>query len=142
MFGCAVGREEYCKKISVACVGSARRVWTTLALPQLKAACAFRVYTALAPGCSAGCCPKWALRFMHFSGLSRSGSGSQVLHKGTDSVGRAFCALYRSEGSGDQVIGECTAPRGLCVLTPSRVPATRFPGCATRVLSQVSPLGS
>ena len=34
---------------------------------------------------------------MHFPGLSRSGSGSPVLHKGTDSVGLAFCALPRSK---------------------------------------------
>ena len=35
--------------------------------------------------------------FMHFSGPSHLGSGSQVLHKGTNSVGHAFCALPRSE---------------------------------------------
>ena len=32
-----------------------------------------------------------ALNCMHFPGLSRSGSGSRVLHKGADSVGPAFC---------------------------------------------------
>ena len=35
-------------------MGSARSVWTTLGLPQLKAACASWVSTAQAPGCSAG----------------------------------------------------------------------------------------
>ena len=44
-----------------------------------------------------GCCPKWALHFVHFPGVSCSGSGSRVLCKGTDLVGRAFCALSRSE---------------------------------------------
>ena len=44
-----------------------------------------------------GHCPKQALGFMHFPGLSCSGSGSQVLHRSTDSVGRAFCALPWSE---------------------------------------------
>ena len=44
-----------------------------------------------------GCCPKWALHFQHFPGLSCSGSGSRVLHKCTDSVGHAFCAFPRSE---------------------------------------------
>ena len=34
--------------------------------------------------------------FMHFRGLSCSGSGSQVVYKGTDSVGHAFCPLPRS----------------------------------------------
>ena len=42
-------------------------------------------------------CPKLALRFMHFPGLSCSGSGSWVLHKGTDSLGHVFCALPRSQ---------------------------------------------
>ena len=40
-----------------------------------------------------GNCPKWALSFVHFPGLSCSGSGSQVLHKGTDLGGLVFCAL-------------------------------------------------
>ena len=41
--------------------------------------------------------PKWVLGCVHFPGLSCSGSGSRVLHKGTDLVGHAFCALPRSE---------------------------------------------
>ena len=44
-----------------------------------------------------GNCLKLALGYMHFPGLSHSCSGSQVLHKGTDLVGPAFCALPRSE---------------------------------------------
>ena len=76
--------------------------------------CASPVYTAQAPGCSAGklskagpCvlppstllrlqvalqgnCLKRGLVFADFRGLSRSGSGSQVLHKGRDLVGPAF----------------------------------------------------
>ena len=32
LFSCIVGREEPCKHISLACVGSARNVWTTLGL--------------------------------------------------------------------------------------------------------------
>ena len=42
-----------------------------------------------------GSCPKQALNFVHFPGLSYSSSGSQVLHKGTDMVGHVFCALPR-----------------------------------------------
>ena len=60
-------------------------------------ACAFPIYTAQAPGCSAGELSKvgpglhalpWSkpLRF-RFSGI----------HKGADSVGPAFCALPRSK---------------------------------------------
>ena len=59
--------------------------------------CAFPVYTVQTPGYSARNCLRWALGCMHFPGLSRSGSGSQVLPKGADLVGAAFCALPRSE---------------------------------------------
>ena len=59
--------------------------------------CAFPVYTAQAPGCSAWNCLRWALGCVHFPGLSRSSSDSRVLHKDTDSVGPEFCALPRSE---------------------------------------------
>ena len=44
-----------------------------------------------------GYCLRWALGCVHFPGLSHSGSSRQVLHKGTDSVGHAFCALPRSK---------------------------------------------
>jgi len=37
MFSRAVGREEYCKQISLACVGSARSVSAALGLPLLMA---------------------------------------------------------------------------------------------------------
>ena len=37
LFSCAVGREEHCKQISLACVGSARSVSATLGLPPLTA---------------------------------------------------------------------------------------------------------
>ena len=59
--------------------------------------CAFPIYTAQAQGALQGHCPKWALHFVHFPGLSYSGSGSQILCKGTDLVGHAFCALSRHE---------------------------------------------
>ena len=59
--------------------------------------CAFPFYTAQALGCSARNYLRQALGCMHFPGLSHSDSGSWVLHKGTDMVGPAFCALPRSE---------------------------------------------
>ena len=46
-------------------------------------------------GALQGHCPKRALSFVHFPGLSHS--GSQVIRKSTDSVGCAFCALPSSE---------------------------------------------
>ena len=48
-------------------------------------------------GALQGNSPKQALCCVHFPGLSFSGSGSWVLHKGTHSTGPAFCALPRSE---------------------------------------------
>ena len=85
------------KKKSLACVGSAHSVWITLGLPPITA-CVLSQSTLLRLQVALqGNCPKRALGFMHFPGLSRSGSGSQVLHKGTDSVGPVFCALPRSE---------------------------------------------
>ena len=58
--------------------------------------CAFPVYTQ-APGCSAGQLSKVGPGLHSLSSLSHSCSSSQVLHKGTDSVGPAFCALPRPE---------------------------------------------
>ena len=89
-------------------------------------------------------CPKWALGFVHFPGLSCSGSGSWVLHKGADSVERAFCAFPGPSTSSNQVLGKLTVLGRLCVSITSLVPDTWSPGCATRVPSQVccvSPLG-
>ena len=92
-----MGREEHCKQISLACVGSACSVWATLGLPLLMMcvlswSTLLKLQVALQENFL-----KWALGCVHFPGLSRSGWGSRVLHKGTDSVGPAFCALPRSE---------------------------------------------
>ena len=56
-------------------------------------------------------CLRRALGCVHFPGLSRSGSGSQVLHKGADLIGPAFCALPHPSSSGDQVLGEHSHPQ-------------------------------
>ena len=93
LFSRALGREEHCKQISLACVHSDS---ATLDLPSLMV-CAFPVYTPQTLGCSAGNCLQRALGCMHFPGVSHSGSDSLVLHNGTDLVGPAFCACPRSE---------------------------------------------
>ena len=133
--------------ISLACVGCAHRVWTTLGFPQLMAcglswSTLFRLQVAVL-----GNCPMWALGCVHLPDLSHSGSGFPVLHKGTNSVGPAFCAPPGPSSSGDWMLGECTLPRwvqgGPSYLLP--VPAARFPGCAVGAPShmcRVSPLGS
>ena len=81
------------------------RVWGVLALfqprwicPCSQCVCSPSVHclgSSQALSCSAGNCLMWALCFVHSPGLSRS--GSQVLHKGADLVGHAFCARPRSE---------------------------------------------
>ena len=88
-----MGREEHCKLISLACVGSSPRVWATLGLPLLMV-CVLSPSTLLRLQVALqGDCLKQALGCVHIPGLSHSGSGSRVLHKGTDSVGAVFCAL-------------------------------------------------
>ena len=125
-----MGREEHCKYHW--------RVWGVLAVSQPHCVCPcswsvlsqstlLRLQVALQ-----GNCLKWALGCMHFSGLSCSSSGCQVLHKGAHSIGPAFCDLPRSKQLRQQVFGERTLPRN-----GVSVPATRFPGCAAGAPSQV-----
>ena len=78
-------------------MGSACTVWATLGLPLLTTSvlswsALLRLQVSLQKNC-----PKQALRFMHFPGLSCSGSGSWVLCKGTDLIGQEFYALPRSK---------------------------------------------
>ena len=110
------------------------RVWGVLAVsrphfPPAHGVCAFMVCTCQALGCSAENCLRRALGFMHFSGLSRSGSGSRVLHKDTDSVGPEFVPFPGPSRSGDQMGGEHSIPQvGGCVLSPSRSQLLSFLG--------------
>ena len=83
-------REEHCKQISLVYVGSARSVWATLGLPPFTAcvlsqSILLRLQVALQENCL-----KQVLGCVYFPGLRHSGSGSRVLHKGTDSVRPAF----------------------------------------------------
>ena len=92
-----MGKEEQYKQISLECVGSTRSVLVSLGLPLLMACVLFqstllRLQVALQWNCL-----KQAVGCVHFSGLSHSGSGSWVLHKGADSVGPAICALPRNK---------------------------------------------
>ena len=64
-----------------------------------------------------------ALSCVHFPGLSRSGSGSWILHKGADLVGPVFCAFPCPRSSGSQELEELTLLR--CSLTyPLPIPAS------------------
>ena len=92
-----MGREEHCKQISLACVRSALSVSVTLGLPPLMVCVPSQTTLLRLQVTLQGNYLKQALGCVHFSDPSLSGSGSQVLHKGTDMVGPAFCALPRSE---------------------------------------------
>ena len=59
---------------------------------------AHSIYTSQALSCSARNCLRWALGFVHFPGLSCSGSGSRVL------LGWAYI-LYPSQVLAAQVTG-------------------------------------
>ena len=142
MFSCVVGREEHCKQISLSCVGSAPSVWTHWVCHSSQQHVLYRSRLLRLQGALQGHCPKWALCFMHFPGLSCSGSGSWVVHKGTDLVGHAVVPVPGPTHPSDH---ESTVPGELFVLITSLVPDTWFPGCTARALSQeccVSPLGS
>ena len=129
------------------------RVWRVLAVygphlvcPSSLRVCAFLVYTAEAPGCSAGdlskggavfcALPRSKLLRFRFLGYSTKAQTQLVV---------CFIPFPGPSLSHVQVLGKRTVPGGPCVLITSLVPATRFPGCAMRALSQVfcvSPLGS
>ena len=91
-------------------MGSAHSVWAAL-LPPLTACVLSRSTLLRLQVALQGSCLKRALGCVHFPGLSHSGSGSQVLHKGTDSVGPGFVPFPGPSSSGDQVLGERTLPR-------------------------------
>ena len=92
-----MGKEGYCKQISLVCVGSAHSVSATLVLPPLTA-CVLSQSTLLRLQVALqGNFLRLALGCVEFPGLSHSGSASCVLQKGVDSIGPVFCALPRSE---------------------------------------------
>ena len=120
MFSRAMGREGRCKRITLA---HACSVSATLGLPPLT------VHTAQALGCSAGNCLRPALGCMHLPGLSCSGSGSQAVLRGADSLGPASCALPGPSSSG---VWRARSLR----LIASPVPAAQFSGCTAGAPSQ------
>ena len=102
----AVGREEHCKQISLACVWSARSILATPGLYSLMVcvlshSTLLRLQVALQ-----GNCLKRTLSCMHFPGLSHSGTGSCVPHRGL-----RFVPFPGPRSSSDQVLGERALPR-------------------------------
>ena len=86
-------------------------------------------HTAQALGCSSGNHLRPALGCMHLPGLSRSGSGTQVVLRGADLVGPAFCGLPMSSTSG------VWRARSLWLIARP-VPAARLSGCTAGAPSQ------
>ena len=139
------GIEEYCKQISLACVGSAHSVWATLGLPLLTV-CVFSQSTLLR-------------LHVALQELSKAGPALRALPRskplsfrflGTPQRYRLCwaCILCPSQVRAAQVtrcLASSVSPGGARRLITSSVPVTQFPGCTAGALSQVchvSPLGS
>ena len=120
MFSHIVDREGCCRQKTLTC---APGVSATLGLPLLTA------HSAQALGCSTGNHLRLALGCMNLPSLSCSGSGTQVVLRGADSVGPAFCALPRSE----QLGGLASAVAATYRLSR---PAAQFSGYTTGAPSQ------
>ena len=128
MFSHAVGREEHCKQISLACVGSSPSVSAALDL-HLLTVCVLSLSTLLRLQVALqGNCLRWALGCVHSPGLSHSCSGSQVLPKGADLVGPVFCALPRSEQLRRPGAWRAHTSQVQCILSPPRSQPLGFLG--------------
>ena len=104
------GGRDTAKQIPLACVGNAHSGWTTLSLPQPKAACASWVYTARFPQCSA---------------------------RALSQVDPAFHALPRSKPLRFLGALQGHRPRLAVVLCPSQVQAAQPTWCLVSTLYQV-----
>ena len=138
MFSPAVGREEHCKQILLACVGSANSVLAALGLPPLMVCVLSCFYTSQALGCSSG-------------ELSEAGPGLCAVPRskplrfrflGTPQRRRLgwTCILCPSQVRAAQVtrcLASSVSPGGARRLITSSVPVTQFPGCTAGALSQV-----
>ena len=139
---CIVGREGLCTQISLMC-GECSQCMDCIGFAPLMAACAFQVYTAQAPGCSAGALSK-------ADPASRALPRSKLLGFLGTPLGHRLCwvcVLCPSQVRGAQAtrcLVSALSQVGRVSSSPS-CPAARFAGCAVRAPSQVccvSPLGS
>ena len=115
------------KQISPACVGSVPSVWALLGLPSFMAcvlswSTLLRLQVALQ-----GNCLKQALGCVQFLGLSPAGSGSWVLHKGTDSLGPVLCPSQFQAAQATRCLAN-TLPAGECTLSPPQSQLLGFLG--------------
>ena len=137
MFNCAAWREEHCKQISLACVECFPCLGHT-GFASAHGVCAFLVYTAQVPGCSAG---KLSKAVPGLRALPRSKplrfrfSGTPQRHR----LGWA-CVLCPSQVRAVQVtrcLVSAVFPGGTVHLITCPAPAARFSGCSVGVPSQV-----
>ena len=133
MFSPALGREELCKQISLACVGSARSASAALGLPLLRVCVVSRSTLLRLQVALQGNCLKWALGYMHFS-------GSRLLCRELSEVSPGLYALPRSKPLRFRFSGTPQRRRlsWVCVLCPSQVQAAQVTRC---LASAVSPGG-
>ena len=132
-----MGREELCKRISVACVGSACSVWATLGLPLLTACVLSRSTLLRLQVVLQGTVQSrpWVLCTSQLSAAQ-----VQLLRYSTKvqtHLGLHVVPFPGLSSSGNQVLGKHTLPRWAVCLITSPVPAARFPGCTVGAQSQV-----
>ena len=126
MFGCVVGREEYCKQISLVC-GKCLLYTDHLGFAPAHSSVCFLGLHSSGSRVLCGAFSKRALCFIHFPCLSYSGSGSLVLRAQTW-LSQCFGPFPGPSSSDDQVLGECTVPGGPCILITSMARPLSFPG--------------
>ena len=126
LFNGAVGREGRCRQMSSVYVGSIHSV-----RPHWVCPCSWRTcFPRLHCSGSRLLYRERALSCRHFPGLSRSGSGSRVLHKGADSVGPAFCAFpVRAAQAARRLMSALSSGAARLLPSPSQ---TRFLGMLVR----------
>ena len=100
----------------------------TLGLPPLTVCVLSRSTLVRLSDALQGNCLKRALDCVHFQVLSCSGSDSWVVHKGTDSVGPAFCALSRSKQLRQLGAWQAHSPQVQCILSPLQSQPLSFLG--------------
>ena len=119
MFCPAVGREEHCKQISLACVGSARSVSATLGLHP-HTACVLSWSTLLRlPVALQENCLKWSLGCVHFLGTPQRHRLGWVC---------VLCPSQVRAAQATRCLASTLSPGGIPPYA-SPVPATRFPWC-------------
>ena len=126
LLSCTVEREGHCKQISLACVGSACRGWTTLGLPQPRVVCTSNIHTAQAPGYSVRAVCQVGPEF-HILPRSHPLRFSGALSGHMPRWAMCFVPFPGPSCSSDQTLGECTVPSGACVLCTFLVLVAWFP---------------